>query len=114
MRRYLQNDEISPIPSYVKNTRIFPTVRLPKIPIKFEDYYAYTTRGDRYDTLAQTFYGDSSYWWIIATCNPTNSSDSLIPEIGTQIRIPNKSRISEILILYSKININSSNTTNNI
>ena len=98
----------------VKNTKIIPTVRLPKIPVKIEDYYAYTTRGDRYDTLAQTFYGDSSYWWIIAICNPLNSSDSLVPEIGTQMRIPNKSRIPEILNIYSKVNVNSSVNVQNI
>lgn len=107
MRRYLENDNILINPDFIKGKKVYSFVKLPTIPLSFEDYYVYTTRGDRYDTLAHQFYSDSSFWWIIALCNPTNSSDSLIPEIGSQVRIPNESRIPEIMDLYSKVNINS-------
>lgn len=65
----------------------------------------YTTRGDRYDTLAQTYYGDSEYWWIIAMANVTNTTpDSIIPEIGAQIKIPSNSRLPSILSQFKSLN----------
>ena len=36
----------------------------PEIPPSIDDIYIKTTGGDRYDTLALQFYGDSSLWWI--------------------------------------------------
>jgi len=60
----------------------------PDIPESVEDIYVITTVGDRYDTLAQQFYRDSSLWWIIASANPSNKSDSLVPTPGLQLRIP--------------------------
>jgi phage tail protein X len=49
----------------------------------------YTTQGDRFDTLAQQYYSDSSLWWIISIANTdkVNQSTIVIPE-GLQIRIP--------------------------
>jgi len=42
--------------------------------------------GDRYSKLAHEYYGDATYWWIIATFNklPTDSHVTL----GDRIRIP--------------------------
>jgi len=59
----------------------------PDIPVSENDTYIMTTGGDRYDTLAQQFYGDSSLWWVIASAN-TSKTDGLIVEQGVQLRIP--------------------------
>jgi len=80
---------------YIKN------VIYPEIPPSDQDYYVITTGGDRYDTLAQQFYNDSSLWWIIASAN-TSERASLMVQPGVQIRIPaDKTRI---LQLYNENN----------
>jgi len=60
----------------------------PDIPATANDTYVITTGGDRYDTLAQQFYGDKSLWWIISTANPGSNTDSLSAKPGIQLRIP--------------------------
>jgi hypothetical protein len=73
----------------IDGKRVFRTVEYPSIPLSEGDLYVYTTAGDRYDTLALQVYNNSSYWWIIAIANPQlGSLDSLIPPIGSQVRIP--------------------------
>lgn len=59
----------------------------PDIPVTNGDYYVITTFGDRLDLLANSFYKDSSLWWIIAIANGL-PGDSVFPPIGTQLRIP--------------------------
>ena len=57
------------------------------IPLKDTDRFIYPVDGDRFDTLAQRFYGDSNLWWIIAKANNINDgSIGLNPE--KRIRIP--------------------------
>ena len=57
------------------------------IPLKDTDRFIYPVDGDRFDTLAQRFYGDSNLWWIIAKANNINDgSIGLDPE--KKIRIP--------------------------
>ena len=82
--------------------QMYKTVRYPEIPRLFSDTYVYTTEGDRYDTLASQYYGNSSYWWIISNANGTLNQNSLLPPIGKQIRIP--SNPSPSLAAYEKIN----------
>ena len=67
---------------------MYKTVRYPEIPRSFSDTYVFVTDGDRYDTLALTYYGDSSLWWIISIANAKNIQNSLTPPRGSQIRIP--------------------------
>ena len=81
---------------------MYKTVRYPEMPRSFEDIYVYTTIGDRYDTLALQYYGDSSLWWIISNANGTLIQDSLTPPVGSQIRIP--SNPTPIISEYNKIN----------
>ena len=59
----------------------------PEIPPTNEDNYVITVLGDRLDLLAFDFYGDSSFWWVIASANAL-PGDSLVVEPGTQLRIP--------------------------
>lgn len=84
--------------------RMYTTVRYPDIPRSFEDIYVYTTVGDRFDTLAQQYYGDSSFWWIISIANNNLYQNSLTPPIGSQIRIPQN--YLEIVAEYELINKN--------
>jgi hypothetical protein len=102
MARYTQ----IPIISTPENTnRRYVKVKYPEIPRGPQDIYVYTTKGDRYDLLAQSYYGDSSLWWIIALCNLNNTiPDSIYPNIGSQIRIPAATRISSILAKYETLN----------
>lgn len=81
---------------------MYRTVRYPKIPRSFNDTYVYTTVGDRFDTLAQQYYGDSSLWWIISISNGTLMQNSLTPPVGSQIRIP--PNYSEIISKYEALN----------
>jgi len=67
--------------------RYYTNAIYPDIPSTEDDTYVITTGGDRYDTLAQQFYGDSSLWWIIASAN-TSKTDGLIVKPGVQLRIP--------------------------
>jgi len=78
------------------------TTKYPTIPLSFEDVYVYSTQGDRFDILAQQYYGDSSLWWVISTANSDLAQNSYyIPE-GTQIRIPQN--ITQILSLFDNLN----------
>lgn len=73
----------------------------PDIPLSENDSYIIATLGDRLDLLALDFYGDVSFWWIIASANAL-PGDSLYIEPGLQIRIPNN--ISAIINQYQLIN----------
>jgi len=73
----------------------------PQVPLSEEDFYVISTGGDRYDILAQQFYGDHTLWWIIAAANNSERA-SLVVEPGIQLRIPaNKDSILE---LYRQVN----------
>lgn len=82
--------------------QMYKTVRYPEIPRSVTDIYVYTTDGDRFDTLAQQYYGDSSLWWIISIANGTLTQNSLTPPVGSQIRIP--SNPTPTLAEYNRIN----------
>ena len=79
-------------------------VKYPGIPISPLDIYVYVTQGDRYDTLALTYYSDSSLWWIITRANPSQPFDSLYPNVGSQIRIPASSNTARIVAAYEMMN----------
>jgi len=74
----------------------------PDIPYSEEDSYVITVLGDRLDLLAQNFYGDVSFWWIIASANSL-PGDSLYLEPGSQVRIP--ANITSVLNQYKNFNI---------
>lgn len=82
---------------------IYTTSRYPEVPLSENDIYVYTTQGDRFDTLAQTYYGDSSLWWVISIANTDiNNQSSLNIPVGSQIRIPNN--YNEIVETFNLIN----------
>ena len=88
---------------------VYQTVRYPEIPRSESDIYVYTTIGDRYDTLASQYYGDSSLWWVIANANGNLDKSSLTPPIGSQLRIPANSALTEVA--YDNINQQSTTAT---
>lgn len=73
----------------------------PDVPLSENDNYVITTLGDRFDILANNFYGDSTLWWIIPAANSLEG-DSLYPPIGIQLRIPADFR--SILNSYKNVN----------
>jgi phage tail protein X len=81
----------------------YRTSRYPEVPLSENDVYVYTTQGDRFDVLAQQYYGDSSLWWTISIANndKLNQSTLIIPE-GIQIRIP--ANYSNIISDFNAIN----------
>lgn len=66
---------------------VYRTKIYPNIPLKDTDIYAVSQQGDRLDTIAEQFYGDSSLWWIIASANNIHGALFAV-EDGTILRIP--------------------------
>ena len=81
---------------------MYQTVRYPEVPRQLSDIYVYTSIGDRFDTLAEQYYDDSSLWWIISIANGNFKQDSLTPSLGQQVRIP--ADPSSIIANYENIN----------
>ena len=105
MKRYANTPKIkSP-----GGKRMYQTVRYPEIPRLLSDVYVYTVAGDRFDTLAQQYYGDSDLWWIISVANNNLNQNSLTPPLGSQIRIP--SNPVPTIAEYKRINQQSTTST---
>ena len=75
----------------------------PNIPLSSTDEYVITTIGDRLDTLAYSYYRDSTLWWIISMANNNVTKGSIFPEPGTQLRIP--TNLNAVISLYNQYNI---------
>ena len=88
----------------LKGRRYYLNSVYPDIPLSEEDIYVITTGGDRYDTLALQYYNDAGLWWVITRANSTQTPDSLIPNIGSQLRIPGSGRIPAIIANYEALN----------
>lgn len=97
MNRYenIKNDKTDSGKSFKKNALY------PNIPVSENDFYVIATVGDRYDTLAQQFYRDSTLWWIIASAN-NHQKASLVPTPGAQLRVP--SNKAQAIQLYNSLN----------
>jgi hypothetical protein len=102
MNRY---STIPYFPTTADEKRRYINVKYPKIPLGPLDIYVYTVQGDRYDLLAQSYYNDSSFWWIINRANPAQDAGSLFPSVGSQIRIPSPTGVSSIISQYESLNL---------
>lgn len=71
--------------------RVYTSRIYKNIPKSDKDIYIVTQTGDRLDTLAYDFYGDSSLWWIIATANNIHDATFAVPD-GTTLRVPENYR----------------------
>ena len=86
-----------------KQNRYYATILYPEIPPNINDIYLLSEVGDRLDILANTYYQDTSLWWVIAKANPNKiRRDGLLLKPGIQIRIPNN--IQSILNKFEKLN----------
>lgn len=103
MARY---SSIPILPATIDLPRRYANCKYPEIPLDFLDIYVYVSSGDRYDTLALSYYQDTTLWWIIAVANPSFPQDSLIPPQGAQVRIPAPQRLASILGAYDNLNLN--------
>ena len=76
--------------------------KYPTVPLSVNDIYVITTVGDRYDLLANQYYGDSTLWWIISIVNSLLPQNSIFIPEGTQLRIP--TNVTPILTSYNQLN----------
>ena len=74
----------------------------PNIPLSENDVYVITTVGDRLDSLANSYYNDSTLWWVIAAANNNATKGALYPTPGTQLRIPTD--LNMVLNLFNQFN----------
>jgi phage tail protein X len=86
----------------INGKRVYQTVRYPEIPLNENDIYVYTIQGDRFDILAQQYYKDQSYWWIISIANAQLFQNSIVIPEGIQLRIP--SDLAGILSSFNLLN----------
>lgn len=95
----------------IDNKLVYQTTKYPEISLSDNDIYVYTSQGDRFDILANQYYGDQSLWWIISIANTAVAGttlpsdlpqDSLIIPEGIQIRIP--ANYAEVLNSFKILN----------
>ena len=76
--------------------------KYPEIPLSVNDIYIVASDGDRFDVIANQYYGDPSLWWIISIANPDIAQNSLYIPLETQIRIPYNP--ADVVASYKKLN----------
>ena len=87
MKRYISNK--------INKKTLIPKVEYyrssfyPKIEKHESDIYVITTFGDRLDSIAYKYYGDTTLWWVIAVANSVGKG-SIALDAGLQIRIPQR------------------------
>ena len=101
MRRY-NNIKVENNSNIKEGVQFYKNVKYPEIPLSVSDIYVIAQTGDRYDLLANQYYGDKTLWWVIAIANPSIVYGTLTLPDGAQIRIP--VNISDILNSYNKLN----------
>ena len=101
INRYKNTATILTDPSNPRSIPVYVNSIYPDIPLSDNDSYVITVLGDRLDVLANQFYGDPGYWWILVSANSL-PGDSLFPPPGMQMRIP--SDLQGILADYQSIN----------
>jgi hypothetical protein len=99
MKRY---DDTPILTTMEGNRPYFKSKLYPNIPLSEFDVYVITNVGDRLDSLAYSYYRDSTLWWVIAMANNNATKGALYPQPGTQLRIPTD--ISKVLNLYKQFN----------
>ena len=99
--RYQSTLTIKSDPVNPRSKSIYVNSIYPDIPVTDSDTYVITVLGDRMDVMANNFYGDAGYWWVIASANSL-PCDSLFPPIGMQLRLP--ADIRSIVNTYKQVN----------
>ena len=65
----------------------YETVTYPKFERKETDIYIITRELDRLDLIANQYYGDPRFWFVIARANNLGKGTLIVPP-GLQLRIP--------------------------
>ena len=78
----------------------YQTTRYPPIPIQDSDIFVVTKVGDRVDSLAFQYYGDTTLWWIIAKANGITGKAAF--DNATDLRIPGN--VAKIIEDFKKLN----------
>jgi len=65
----------------------YQTTRYPSFPKRPTDLYIISREQDRLDLLANEFYKDPRFWWVLARVNNLGKGSLDVP-MGIQIRIP--------------------------
>jgi len=79
---------------------VYGTTYYPQIPVEDTDKFVYPKDGDRLDTLAYRYYGDTTLWWVIAKANGIKGKVAV--SVDEILRIPGN--ITTILENFRKIN----------
>ena len=82
-------------------TRYYKPTIVPNVPIKDSDIFVYPVYGDRFETIAQRYYNDSTLWWIIAKANELSRGEISADPLK-KLRIPTE--IDDILESVQKSN----------
>jgi len=82
--------------------RYYSSTFYPEIEKTDSDTYIIADRETRLDILAFDYYNDAELYWVIAVCN--NIQGSIFVEPGTQLCIPNKTRLGEIISKLETLN----------
>ena len=82
-------------------TRYYKPTIVPNVPIKDSDIFVYPIYGDRFETIAQRYYNDSTLWWIIAKANELSRGEISADPLK-KLRIPTE--IDDILESVEKSN----------
>ena len=86
--------QFTPVYKRWDGKNVYRTTYYPIIPESIDDTYIIASEVDYLDSLAKKYYGDESYWWIIAQANNLGKGKLSIPQ-GKQLRIPGN--VSQIL-----------------
>jgi hypothetical protein len=97
MKRYAN----IPVINRYDGKRVYLTTSYPTIIPSDSDFIIITNEGDYLDTLAHTYYGDPTLWWIIAMVNNIGKGRLSI-EPGLSLRIP--TNVNEIVDKFNKVN----------
>lgn len=83
-------------------SRVTRTTVYPAIKRHDEDVYVLTTAGDTLYALAQQYYDDVNYYWIIGEANENVDKSTQNLPAGLQLRIP--SQLAKILTEFEDLN----------
>jgi nucleoid-associated protein YgaU len=86
------------------NVPYYKSTFYPNIPLSESDVYVITTVGDRLDSLAYSYYRDSTLWWVISMANNNITKGALYPAPGTQLRIPSPDDVNSVLEQFNQFN----------
>ena len=82
--------QFTPVYKRWDGKNVYRTTYYPIIPESIDDTYIIASEVDYLDSLAKKYYGDESYWWIIAQANPESNvgKGTMMVPLGIQLRIP--------------------------